>query len=243
MRSQLLGDERASSPALLAHEGFDQPEDTHGDDDEFLSGKSHAGNALKQVIGGRIRAAREINGWAQSELAQAMRLGNSTQLCLWEQGRRVPPLYCITLLSKHLSVSTDWLLGLDEAPERDSATASRNMVVRRMGDMLERHAGAVADVLLAAGRFDPVPQLRASQVISKVFSLCCAVDKFRDRNPDMFDNAKAGAMLLRTARDAREAIEVVDGLLDASDRRIAFALACGRQALVACAPESRLGDA
>ena len=206
-------------------------------DDESLFGlKTKAGVALKLIIGRRICAAREINGLSQAELAQALGFENSSQVCLWEHGWRLPPLHFVSILSTALAVSVDWLLGLDEAPERDSATAARNAVVRRMTAMLESHAGAVADVLLAAGRFDPVPELRDSQIISEVASLCCAVDKFRNHNPKLFDEAGAGAMLLRTAKDAREAIDKMAGLLDASDRRVEFAMAQGRDALLAGAP-------
>ena len=199
-------------------------------DESLFSLKTKSGQALKLIIGRRISAAREMNGLTQGELAQALGFTGSTQLCLWEQGKRLPPLHFISLLSIAMAVSTDWLMGLDDAPERDSATAARNAVVRRMGDMLERHAGAVANVLLEAGRFDATPELRNSQVISKVSGLCNAVERFRGLNPGMFDNARAGAMLLRTARDAREAVDKMARLLDASDQRIEFALEQGRKA-------------
>lgn len=224
----------------LDPDGCPAGEDDQGDDSLLgLNGlKTKSGLALKLVIGRRIVAAREMNGLAQFELAQSLGLANSTQLCLWEQGKRLPPMHFLALLSAALAVSVDWLLGLDDAPERDSATAARGAVVRRMTAMLERHAGAVADVLLEAGRFDAVPELRNSQVVSKVASLCYAVDKFRNLNPRLFDDARAGAMLLRTARDAREAVDRMAGLLDASDRRVEFAMAQGRNALLA-GPESR----
>ena len=210
-------------------------------DGEPLFGlKTKIGLALKLVIGRRISAAREMNCFSQGALAQALGFSSGSQLCQWEQGQRLPPLHFIALLSSTLAVSVDWLMGLDASPERDSATAARNAVLRRMTAMLERHAGAVTDVLLEAGRFDAVPELRNSQIVSKVSSLCCAVDKFRNLNPEMFDDARAGAMLLRTARDAREAVDKMAEMLDASDRRFEFALAQGRDALVMAAPaESR----
>ena len=216
-------------------------EDDQGDESLFGL-KTKSGLALKLVIGHRISAAREMNGFSQGELAQALGFSNGTQLCLWEQGRRLPPLHFIALLSSTLAVSVDWMMGLDTSPERDSATAARGAVLRRMTHMLERHAGAVADVLLEAGRFDAVPELRNSQIVSKVSSLCCAVDKFRALNPEMFDDARAGAMLLRTAKDAREAVDRMAGLLDTSDRRFEFALAQGRDALVLAGPEPRAHD-
>jgi len=39
--------------------------------------------------------------------------------------------------------------------------------------------------------------------------MCKAVDRFRRLNPELFDDARAGAMLLRMASDAREAIDKV----------------------------------
>lgn len=204
-----------------------------------MHGRKTPGNALlKKIIGRRLIAARELNGWSQGEAAKRLGFTNGTQLNLWETGNRLPPLHSIPDISATFGVSVDFLMGLDDEPERDSSAAARNAVVRRMSVMLERHAGAVADVLLAAGRFDPVPQMRASQVVSTVAALCNAVERFRGLNSKMFDDARAGAMLLRTARDAREAIDKVDGLLDASDRRVEFALKQGRNALLAPVPES-----
>ena len=242
------GHENSAVDPVMAHirrqlDPADSPAGEDEQDGESLFGlKTKSGLALKLVIGHRISAAREMNGFSQGELAQALGFSNGTQLCLWEQDRRLPPLHFIALLSSTLAVSVDWMMGLDTSPERDSATAARGAVLRRMTHMLERHAGAVADVLLAASRFDPVPELRNSQVVSKVASLCCAVDKFRDLNTELFDDAKAGAMLLRLARDASEAIDKMAGLLDANDRRIEFAMAQGRNALALAGLESRPHD-
>ena len=197
-----------------------------------MQGSKTPGSALlRKIIGRRLISARELNGWSQGEAAKRLGFTTGAQLNLWETGNRLPPLHSIPVISATFGISVDFVMGLDDEPERDSATAARNAVIRRMSSMLERHAGAVADVLLEAGRFDAVPELRNSQIVSKVASLCCAVDKFRDLNPEMFEEARAGAMLLRTAKDAREAVDRMAELLDASDRRIEFAMAQGRKAL------------
>lgn len=240
MKPQLVPGDRASNPALPA--GDDEYLDAEafeieaGGVEPMRVIKSMAGTALKLVIGQRITAARELNGLAQGELAQAMGFANSTQLSLWEQGRRLPPLHLISSLSTNLSVSCDWLLGLCNEPERISAVAGRNALVRRMADLLKRNSQAVADVLLTAGQFDPSPELRATRVCSLVADLCDAVARFRQVNPELFDDARAGALLLRTAKDAREAIDKVATLIDASDRRVEFALKQGRAALNASMP-------
>lgn len=232
MTPQLVPGERASNPALPG-EVLDEL-DADGDTDtvEPLKGmKSRSCKALKLGIGGRIVAAREMNGLSQSDLAQALGFANSTQLSLWEQGRRVPPLHFISLLSAALSVSTDWIFGLDEAPERDSAMAARNATVRRMAALLERNAQAITDVLLETHRFDPVPMLRSSRACTLVLELCSGVEQYRARNPDTFDGTPCSALLLRTAHDAREAITKVAAAMDRAEFCIEHAMRKGRQAL------------
>ncbi len=232
MVPQLVPENRASNPALPATEVLDPDAEGDDADTEPMKGmKSRSNKALRLGIGQRIVAAREMNGLTQAELAQALGFANSTQLCLWEQCKRVPPLHFVSLLSAALAVSTDWLLGLDEAPERDSAMAARNATVRRMTGLLERNAQAIADVLLETHRFDPTPMLRNTRVCTLVLELCSGVEQYRARNADAFDDTACSALLLRTARDAREAIEGVAAAMNRAEFRIEHAMRKGRQAL------------
>ncbi|MGH8856585.1 MAG: helix-turn-helix domain-containing protein [Polaromonas sp.] len=239
MKPQLVPGDRESNQALPVS-GDDDLDDFEGDSDsaESVRGmKCKGGATLKLVIGRRISAAREMNGLLQSQLAEMLGFSSSAQLCLWEAGKRLPPLYCITLLSTNLSVSVDWLLGLDPEPERDSATAARNATVRRMADLLDRNARAVADVLLETHRFDPAPELRSTKICSLVVELCDSVDRYRAANVEAFEDSRCSALLMRTARDAREAIGKISLALDRADFRTEHALKKSREALHAPIPE------
>ena len=60
-----------------------------------------------------IKRLREARGWTQAELAR--RLGISRNgVNSWEQGLSVPSPACLVDLAKVFSVSTDYLLGLEE---------------------------------------------------------------------------------------------------------------------------------
>ena len=67
-----------------------------------------------------------------------------------------------------------------------------------------------------------------------------AVERFRALNPELFDNARCGALLLRTATDARSAIDKIASILDEAERRVAFTLGRARAAMAAPMPEAAL---
>lgn len=186
---------------------------------------------LLKVVSQRFVEAREMNGLSQSEAAKALGFANPTQANLWEQGKRLPPLAVLIRASGELGVSLDYLLGLDDQPERDSRLAERNLMVRRMRGLLERNSAAVADALLSAFRFDPTPELRATRFVTIVQDLCRAVTTFQVRNEDVFEDLPGGAMLARTAKDAEAAVASVAELIDHADRRAEFALKRAREAM------------
>jgi hypothetical protein len=176
--------------------------------------------------------AREWSGLGQTQAALLMGWKNATQLSLIEQGKRMPPHTLLVRMSDVLGVSLDWLFGLDNEPERDSRSAAVKASVRQISRMLERNSTAVATALFDVHRYDTVPAIRASRLVTTVFELCDAVGKFRAADPKYFDNTRCSAMLLRTVDDARSAVENVDALLGKSERRTATALKAGRAALV-----------
>lgn len=60
----------------------------------------------------RIKALREARGWTQAELARKM---NMTRNCInsWEQGLSMPSPPSLVDLARLFSVSTDYLLGVE----------------------------------------------------------------------------------------------------------------------------------
>jgi transcriptional regulator with XRE-family HTH domain len=84
-----------------------------------------------------------MRGWNQARLAQKLGLSEGA-VSKWKSGEREPPLAMLVRIAIVLHVSTDWLLGMREAP-----APFDERVLRRAAKVL-REAGAVADELAAA---------------------------------------------------------------------------------------------
>ncbi|MGH8759726.1 MAG: helix-turn-helix domain-containing protein [Burkholderiales bacterium] len=236
---QLAPNDRVSNavPPVEDNAGIEDDVDEAGGEPRGNHEVAKTNAVLRRVIGGRFIAARELNGWGQSEAAKMMGYGNSTQLSLIEQGKRMPPHDVILRASTVFGVALDYLYGLDDEPDRDSRAASRNAVIRRVHGLLERNVLAVTDALLAAHNFDPTPMVRASGLCGLVVELCNGVDLYRARNQAVFDETSCSALLTRTARNAREAVEKVSAALNRAEHRAELALAKAREALNAPIPE------
>lgn len=189
---------------------------------------ARASAALRQVIAERLNHGRALAGLSQVEMASAMGLKTSTQLCLWERAQRMPPLHALLSAADVLGVSIDFLVGVSDEPDRDPQVARRTALLGAMRQMLEQHAAAAADVILAA-EIDPTNIIRAHALCGKTAELARAVEQFRQKNSDSFDELPLGALLLRLARDAGEAAEQVATFLDeAEDRRYRASAAARR---------------
>ena len=64
------------------------------------------------MIAEKIKALREARGWSQAELSR--RLGITRNgVNSWEQGLSMPSPACLVDLARVFSVSTDYLLGIE----------------------------------------------------------------------------------------------------------------------------------
>lgn len=189
---------------------------------------ARASAALRQVIAERLNHGRALAGLSQVEMANAIGLKNSTQLCLWERAQRMPPLHALLSAADVLGVSIDFLVGVSDEPDRDPQVARRTALLGAMRQMLEQHAAAAADVILAA-EIDPTKAIRAHALCGKTAELARAVEQFRQKNSDTFDELPMGALLLRLARDAAEAAQQVATFLDEAEDRRYRALASARR--------------
>lgn len=191
---------------------------------------------LRKAIGLRFIAARELCGLGQTEAALSLGYANSTQLSLVERGARMPPVAVIIRAATVYGVSVDFLVGLSNEPERDAFAASRNGAFRRMQHLLEVNARAVADVLLETARGDTATELRSIRFVSEIEALLNGIDAFQASNSDIFDELRSGALLVRRARDARQALEKVVTVMGNLDRRAAYAVERARESMVAMPP-------
>lgn len=88
----------------------------------------------------KIKALREAKGWTQADLARKLGITRNG-VNSWEQGLSMPSPACLVDLARVLSVSTDYLLGIE-------STASVNVsglddkdvaVLAELADRLRNH--------------------------------------------------------------------------------------------------------
>lgn len=64
------------------------------------------------MIAEKIKKLREARGWSQAELARRLSVTRNG-VNSWEQGLSMPSPACLVDLAKVFSVSTDYLLGIE----------------------------------------------------------------------------------------------------------------------------------
>lgn len=178
-------------------------------DDQALRNRKFA-----VLVGSRIVAARELSGVQQFEFSRAIGHKTPAQPSLWESGRRLLPLADVPTVARALGVSSDFLLGLSDEPERDPAVARRALLVGHLRDQLDAVAGHLADAALQSGA-EVESAMRATGLLSKVVAMQNAVERFEAANASSFDEMPCGALLRRTARELSEAAIPVSAELDA----------------------------
>ena len=65
------------------------------------------------MLGNRIKELREVRHFSQVELAEAMHVSKQS-ISNWENGNILPSVEMVVKLAGFFSVSTDYLLGLDD---------------------------------------------------------------------------------------------------------------------------------
>lgn len=92
----------------------------------------------------RMRDIRKLRGHTQESLAELLNVGKMT-ISRWERGEAEPEMDNIIRLAKALNVSTDYLLSLDDEPQKDKQQPLEKRVLEmlRMGDKM----GAVREIV------------------------------------------------------------------------------------------------
>ncbi len=89
------------------------------------------------MIAEKIKRLREARGWSQAELAR--RLGVTRNgVNSWEQGLSMPSPACLVELARVFSVSTDYLLGIENLDSVNVTGLSDREIalLTEMADML-----------------------------------------------------------------------------------------------------------
>ena len=154
---------------------------------------------LLQVVGARMKQARELSNLSQSEAAARFGYRNSSKLSKVERATNSKsiPLWLLVKAARIYQVSVDFLVGLsldwDNSPrvpiERESSNwlldeweknRARDMAaIRALNDRLETIDGAV------------------QATIEQTFETHSALIKFIELNPDFENEMRGGATLLK----------------------------------------------
>lgn len=88
----------------------------------------------------KIKALREAKGWTQADLASKLGITRNG-VNSWEQGLSMPSPACLVDLARVLSVSTDYLLGIESnASVNVSGLADKDVaMLAELADRLRNH--------------------------------------------------------------------------------------------------------
>lgn len=88
----------------------------------------------------KIKALREAKGWTQADLARKLGITRNG-VNSWEQGLSMPSPACLVDLARVLSVSTDYLLGIESnASVNVSGLADKDVaMLAELADRLRNH--------------------------------------------------------------------------------------------------------
>lgn len=191
--------------------------------------------STERLMRERLVIARNLNGLDQKQGAEALGYRNSSQLSKVESGDSPFPKILLRRAAYAYGVSSDWLLGLSNEPERDSHLASEMAVMRAVREAVVANTSLVTRQMLdLAGEQLPLGNnvrsilIAAHQAIA-TFDRSC-------RNNDYFNDEVRGGATLARAMD--ELQEVVIGVEKAIARREAIAQARVQQPV----PEPDEGD-
>jgi len=195
------------------------------------SESSHAEDAdapkrqlARNVVGPRLRAAREAAGFQQSDAATRLGYAGSAQVSQHEQGKRLPPLPELIRAASLYGTTVDYLVGVTSEDDRDPSRALRAATVRGLRGIVDGLATGLVDVISNHARLVGPNAVCSRRIVSAGQALIDALDVLM-RQPQ-FDDTKGSAAVALTAlefevrlHEVRNAIEKFDRLdLDLRER-------------------------
>lgn len=180
--------------------------------------QARSAQAMRQLVGSRIREVREMDGVSQGDFAAALGYAASAQVSQWEHGKRLPPMHEFPAIARALGVSVDYLLGVSDEFEHDVGVARRTLLVGHLRDQLQAVAEGLADTALVSGA-EVEASLRSTRLLTRCEAMQMAVARFQSANADSFEDMPAGALLVRAAKELVEAATTVATELDGVGHR------------------------
>lgn len=167
----------------------------------------------------RLVRAREAAGLRQAEAAEKLGYANSTQLSLWEFGRRLVPIVDLTRLAGLYGVPEGFLLGTSDDMDRDPARGLRAASVRGIRGLLNGLAERLVGEISRHAQIVGPGAVHVRALLASGRSLLDAAHDIQRLNPEGFMDLRGGATLLRLAedfeaslREARAGIDRFDAL-------------------------------
>jgi transcriptional regulator with XRE-family HTH domain len=149
----------------------------------------------------RLILARKLNQLDQRDAAKVLGYSNSSQLSKIEAGQASVSRDFIVRAAMAYGVSTDYLLGLSNEPERDPRTAEQVAVLRSVQGAVEQNVAAMVTVLLKnAGEVAPL-RSHLDCLALHIGQLQEAYDKVCRKN-EIFQNDVLAGSILEKAIDA-----------------------------------------
>ncbi|MCX4156169.1 MULTISPECIES: helix-turn-helix domain-containing protein [Paraburkholderia] len=178
--------------------------------------------SIEELMRERLIVARKLNSLDQKEASAKLGYKNSSQLSKVESGDAPLPKSLLRKAAIAFGVSSDWLLGISNEPEREPLVAGTMGVMRALHEATRKQAERVAVEMLALAN-DQLPlesHLRRLLTTSR-----CVADSFDRcfRGNEYFETeVRGGAALMAATDDLLETTVNIERYLD---RRNALAQA------------------
>lgn len=158
----------------------------------------------------RLIIARNLNSLDQKEAAAKLGYKNSSQLSKVESGDAPLPKSLLREASLAYGVSSDWLLGLSNEPERDPQIAGQMGVMRAVHAGIVEHAQNVTAVMLRLAS-DQLPlESQLSSLLDYARRVTKSFEKVCRLNSAFNEDIRGGATLQHDMDELIEAIVAVD---------------------------------
>lgn len=156
---------------------------------------------LRREVGQRLHKARLLSGLSQKEAMLLLGQRNSTQISLWEMGRRLPPLREIVSAANLYGVSIDYLCNQTNEPERDPAMALREATLRGVRNTLTRATELIIGEVARHARLIGPHAGHTRNFLASGQSLVDAINSFVRQNLVEFEDQRGGASVLRMVEE------------------------------------------
>jgi transcriptional regulator with XRE-family HTH domain len=161
-----------------------------------------------KIFGERVREARELCGFSQVKAAELLGYQNSSKLAKIEGATDTNsiPIWLIVRAAHIYDVSCDFLFGISDDWERDPVVSQQRQVGRWLFDHWEKAKLAEVNAIRMLSNKICTLEKMASKLLNRSQENLEMLRKVQELNPEVFDELKGGAKLLRllteTAEDA-----------------------------------------